>query len=232
MEAAHQAPPSRHNLGEWQEVTRKKKLRKPTLARDPPPPSSRGKVPTDLIGLCFNCLSDHHVVKDCPNPSCCLCYRELGHHANQCRCHRLLPGGNAPCRAGRKRSRPSQRALRRSRSPASDATRTASSCSTQGGASPLKICASPSNSSPPQSSTPSPLGAPSHRSSVELCVLHQLEEVDREEQELGYALFAIMGGCRPVVPVGDVRHWLQVQFNIPGAKCATLASGPVQHSRC
>jgi hypothetical protein len=48
-------------------------------------------------------------------------------------------------------------------------------------------------------------------------VLHRSEEVDCEERELGYALVAIVGGCRPVVSTADVRRWLQIQFNIPGA---------------
>jgi hypothetical protein len=48
-------------------------------------------------------------------------------------------------------------------------------------------------------------------------VLHRSEEVDREERELGSALVTIVGGCHPVVSIADVRHWLQVQFNIPSA---------------
>jgi hypothetical protein len=108
MEAARLAPPSQRDLEEWQVVTRKKKIKKPASARAPPSPSSYSKVPTDLIGLCFNCFSDRPFVKDCPNPSCCLRCQELGHHANQCRRPWLLLSDNAPHHVGRKRSHPSR----------------------------------------------------------------------------------------------------------------------------
>jgi hypothetical protein len=51
----------------WQTVTRKKKKKK-----KPPPPKRGGKVPADLICLCFNCFTVDHVVKCCLNQACCI----------------------------------------------------------------------------------------------------------------------------------------------------------------
>jgi hypothetical protein len=62
----------------WQIVTRKKKKKKlphPLLVK------CRGKVPMDLIGLCFNCFTTDHVACCCPNPSYCFRCREPRHAA-------------------------------------------------------------------------------------------------------------------------------------------------------
>jgi hypothetical protein len=74
----------------WQLVTRKRK-RKPKVQKARSH-SRAGKVPTDLIGLCFNCFRDDHVSRNCPYPSSCLRCREPGHHAQDCSRLRLLVG--------------------------------------------------------------------------------------------------------------------------------------------
>jgi hypothetical protein len=59
----------------WQVVAQRKRWRR--LARQAPPPLAlRRIVPTDLVGLCFNCLRLGHVVIACTNASRCLrCHR-------------------------------------------------------------------------------------------------------------------------------------------------------------
>jgi hypothetical protein len=50
----------------WRSITRMKK--KPAWSHMELKPSFQaGKVPVDLIGLCFNCFSGDHITKTCPN---------------------------------------------------------------------------------------------------------------------------------------------------------------------
>jgi hypothetical protein len=95
----------------WSLTGRRRSLCRPA---NPPSPLSHGKVLTNLIGLYFNCFSDRHVAKDCPNLSCCLRCLEPGHQASECRRTRFLLGDHTPRRTRYKRP-PS--ALSRGRNP-------------------------------------------------------------------------------------------------------------------
>jgi hypothetical protein len=58
------------------------------------PPKLPGKVPADLVGLCFNYFSNLHIARECRNPSCCLRCREPGHRAQDCTRPQLFLGGH------------------------------------------------------------------------------------------------------------------------------------------
>jgi hypothetical protein len=69
----------------WHLVVQKNKTKRDAWSRTSLlPPRRKGKVPVDLIGLCFNCFSVQHIARHCPNPSCCLRCRVLGHLAQDC----------------------------------------------------------------------------------------------------------------------------------------------------
>jgi hypothetical protein len=69
----------------WHLVVRKNKKKRDAWSRTSLlPPRRKGKVPVDLIGLCFNCFSVQHIARHYPNPSCCLRCRVLGHLARDC----------------------------------------------------------------------------------------------------------------------------------------------------
>jgi hypothetical protein len=61
----------------WQLVIRKRKQK--SSVKKARSRSRARKVPADLIGLCFNCVCDDHVSRNCPYPSYYLRCREPGH---------------------------------------------------------------------------------------------------------------------------------------------------------
>jgi hypothetical protein len=205
----------------WHRVQRKGK-------RAQRPATKRGKVPADLVGLCFNCFSEEHVARLCPNPSCCLRCRRPGHQAQDCNRPRLLLGdrGRLHQRRGRlHRAAPSRFQVRapsprpKPRSPPRDVTPPGLDCSADDNLDPPAICGPPTDSSPspPPSSPerpPPPIGAPQRR----LCVIHRSGEMAREEQALELALVAMVGGSRPSVSLAAVRRWLNDNFGIPSAR--------------
>jgi hypothetical protein len=78
-------PPSSHyeqgaDEHGWHRVTWKKKKRAWTRV-SLKPSHQAGKVLADLIDLCFNCFSEDHIAKVCPNSSCCFGCGEPGHLA-------------------------------------------------------------------------------------------------------------------------------------------------------
>jgi hypothetical protein len=79
---AHDSPPCLIEEG-WQQVSHKKKHHAQvrvvvqSLVRP-------DRVPTDLIGLYFNCFIVDHVAHRCPNPPSCFRCREPGHQAHEC----------------------------------------------------------------------------------------------------------------------------------------------------
>lgn len=46
--------------------------------------SPRRPVPSNLVGLCFNCLAGDHVHADCTFPAKCYNCRDVGHQARDC----------------------------------------------------------------------------------------------------------------------------------------------------
>ncbi|CAD6234888.1 unnamed protein product [Miscanthus lutarioriparius] len=46
--------------------------------------SPRRPVPSNLVGLCFNCLAGDHVHADCTFPAKCYNFRDVGHQARAC----------------------------------------------------------------------------------------------------------------------------------------------------
>jgi hypothetical protein len=246
---SRRVPPATPDADGWQVVECKKK-RHCAGSHVPVLPSKRsGKVPVDLIGLCFNCFSSEHVARDCPNPSCCLRCREPGHQASECSRPRLLLGDHRPEKRGRDRLPPclprrteERRVHRRplgsliersrgrptSRSPR-DLTPPALSCSTDDEREMPSAVKKPPTDSAPSSPpleppspepTPLPLGAPERRPLVDICVVHRSEEIDAAERALEFALVAVIGGSRPTVSIFEVRSsWLQEFFGIPNHFC-------------
>jgi hypothetical protein len=107
-------------------------MRKKKKKQSHPPPVKRGgKVPVDLIDLCFNCFATELVAKCCPNPSCYLHCCEPGHAAQYCRRPRFIPSDvrRRPTTPGRKRARP---VTPPSHPSPDDFTPPALSCSTDG----------------------------------------------------------------------------------------------------
>jgi hypothetical protein len=96
------APPSTpdDDDGWQQQVMRKKRRARPRVVRQPSRRS--GKVPADLVGLCFNCLRCGHVARSCRNPSSCLRCRKPGHRAKDCNRPRVVSDEGRPL--GQRRS--------------------------------------------------------------------------------------------------------------------------------
>jgi hypothetical protein len=100
----------------WHLVVRKNKKKRDAWSRTSLlPPRRKGKVLVDLIGLCFNCFNVQHILRHCPNPSCCLRCRVPGHLAQDCNRPRPLPvdrrqprhaQGRLPSSVPRGRTRP------------------------------------------------------------------------------------------------------------------------------
>jgi hypothetical protein len=166
---------------------RKKKKKKQS---HPPPVKRGGKVPADLIDLCFNCFATELVAKCCPNPSCCLHCREPGHAAQYCRRPRFIPSDvrRRLTTPGRKRARP---VTPPSHPSPDDFTPPALSCSTDGELDyPLSVALPPpthlrSEFAGSIASSPLPLGDPTRRPQVELCVIYvrnrTLTLIERED---------------------------------------------------
>jgi hypothetical protein len=94
--------PSPHPDDEgWRQVTHmQKKMKKKIKAPLPKfkPSKIQSKVPADLLRLCFNCFAKDHIAHFCPNATCFLHCRELGHQAHECTQPQVLLGDKWPCR--------------------------------------------------------------------------------------------------------------------------------------
>jgi hypothetical protein len=73
--------PSSVDAGGWQLVESRRSRRRRLFLKQEP--RSR-RVPVDLVGRCFNCLSPHHFAKDCWERSRCFCCGGLGHLSYKC----------------------------------------------------------------------------------------------------------------------------------------------------
>jgi hypothetical protein len=109
-------------------------------------------VPADLVGLCFNCLGDDHVKKDCTYPSRCRTCRCEGHRARYCPWGMgAMAGAKRGCSpaafAGRRGTFRRRVSLDRWRAPSGD-TVSARSRSTGRSPSVPRCCAPPSPEAP------------------------------------------------------------------------------------
>ncbi|KAI5013265.1 hypothetical protein ZWY2020_028219 [Hordeum vulgare] len=86
MSNPEQAPRSLVYPSEWDDMTADEHM------------FVRADLPPDLAGLCFNCLSEEHVVGMCSNERVCLRCRQPGHIARECRAPPYpLSSAGGPC---------------------------------------------------------------------------------------------------------------------------------------
>jgi hypothetical protein len=188
-----------------------------------------GRVPADLLGLCFNFFEEDPITRFCPNAACCLRCKRPGHQADECSRPRVLLGDKRPRRkkvgsleTGRRvEAWPRSRARRCSPPPPPtvDTTPPGIGCPIDDELYPPSICEPPSSPSPP------PFGVPERRPQVELCVIPRSEEIAAAEQVLDLTPVAVVGGNRPSVAVAELRRWLNVHPRIKCHHSSVLSRG-------
>ncbi|CAD6234865.1 unnamed protein product [Miscanthus lutarioriparius] len=217
--------------------------------------SPRRPVPSNLVGLCFNCLAGDHVHADCTFPAKCYNCRDVGHQARDC----PLPPvagrwegkrGRSPPRATgfrrgarRRRSSPSRGA-----SPAD--TVSAHSASTGREPSVPPVCQPPTPepqvNDPPAGNAGQPLPAagPSEVAGDAVAdgpldqppapelprliprALLRTPELQAAEDALSMALLALLVGTRPVVTPTMVLDHLEEHFGIPDDRVSVRRTRP------